>query len=214
MRDLVSMKRYLILLALLVFVTGLSVSAQISVGAGYLKTHVSADHENGSGEGFYAGLSYRIPLSGAFSLVPGLYFTRTEESGGRYLVDDMVLDYPFIIEKALVAPLHVRWGIDLPHEIRAFLYAGPSFQYGLTCEAPSGLSNVPARDMYEKEDYGLTHRRWNVLVGGGAGLSFPSKSTQRVFFTAGWDYGLANLYEYKYLKSNRSLWKAGFGLEF
>ena len=208
------MKRRLIILILLVAASSHSVSAQISAGAGYLKTHVTASQESGSGEGFYAGLSYRIPVSGAFSIVPGLYFTRTEESGGEYLVDDMVLDYPFFIEKALVAPLHVQWSIDLPRDIRTFIYAGPSFQFGLTCESPSGLSNVPARNLYEKEEYGTTHHRWNVLAGGGAGLSFPSKSTQRVFLTVGWDYGLVNLYEYKYLKSNRSLWKAGIGLEF
>lgn len=208
------MKRQLILLFVLVLAAGHPVSAQISGGAGYLKTRVTAEQENGSGEGLYAGLSYRIHLTGAFSLVPGLYFTRTEESGGEYVVDDMILPYPFFIEKALVAPLHVHWGINLPYDIRAFVYAGPSFQYGLSCEMPSRVTNVPAWDLYEKEDYGLTHQRWNILAGGGAGLSFPTKSSQRVFLTGGWDYGLVNLYEYKYLKSNRSLWKAGIGIEF
>ena len=206
------MKRQLILLVVLVLVIGHPVSAQISAGAGHLKTHVTANHEDGSGEGLYAGLSYRIHLSGAFSLLPGLFFTRTEESGGEYLIDDMVLDYGFFIEKALVAPLHLHWGIDLPKDIRAFLYAGPSFQYGLSCESPSGLTNVPARDLYDKE-YN-THQRWNVLAGCDAGLSFPTKSTPRIFLTAGWDYGLVNLYEDPYDVSHRSLWKAGFGLEF
>ena len=206
------MKRFLILVLSLSLVASHSVSAQISGGAGYLKTRVTAEKENGSGEGLYAGLSYRIHLAGAFSLLPGVYFTRTEESGGEYLIDDMILPYGFFIEKALVAPLHVHWGIDLPYDIRAFVFAGPSFQYGLSCESPSGLTNVPASDLYDKD--GLTHRRWNILAGVGAGLSFPTKSTQRVFLTAGCDYGLVNLYEDKYLKSNRSLWKAGIGLEF
>ena len=206
------MKRQLILLFVLVLVTGHPVSAQLSAGAGYLKTHVTANHEDGSGEGLYAGLSYRIHLAGAFSLLPGVYFTRTEESGGECVIDDMILPYGFFIEKALVAPIHLHWGIDLPKDIRAFLYAGPSFQYGLSCESPSGLTNVPARDLYDKE-YG-SHRRWNVLAGCGAGLSFPTKSTQRVFLTAGWDYGLGNLYEDPHDVSRRSLWKAGFGLEF
>ena len=213
MRDLMYMKRYLILIVL-VLAACHSVSAQISAGAGYLKTHVSASHENGSGEGFYAGLSYRIHLAGAFSLLPGVYFTRTEESGGECLIDDMILPYGFFIEKALVAPLHLHWGIDLPSDIRAFLYAGPSFQYGLSCESPSGLSNVPARNLYDKEEYTFAHRRWNVLAGGGAGMSFPTKSTPRFFLTAGWDYGLVSLYESQYDVSHRSLWKAGFGLEF
>lgn len=206
------MKRQLILLFVLVLVTGHPVSAQLSAGAGYLKTHVTANHEDGSGEGLYAGLSYRIHLAGAFSLLPGVYFTRTEESGGECVIDDMILPYGFFIEKALVAPIHLHWGIDLPKDIRAFLYAGPSFQYGLSCESPSGLTNVPARDLYD-EDYG-SHRRWNVLAGCGAGLSFPTKSTQRVFLTAGWDYGLGNLYEDPNDVSRRSLWKAGLGLEF
>ena len=200
------------ILIMLVLVIGHPVSAQVSAGAGYLKTHVTSNHEDGSGEGLYAGLSYRIHLAGAFSLLPGMYFTRTDESGGECVIDDMILPYGFFIEKALVAPIHLHWGIDLPKDIRAFLYAGPSFQYGLSCESPTGLTNVPARDLYDKE-YN-THRRWNVLAGCGAGLSFPSKSTQRVFLTAGWDYGLGNLYENPYDVSHRSLWKAGLGLEF
>ena len=206
------MKRQLVLLFLLVLVTSLPVSAQLSAGAGYLKTHVTADHEDGSGEGLYAGLSYRIHLAGTFSLLPGLYFTRTEESGGWFLVDDMILTHGFFIEKSLVAPLHLHWGIDLPKDIRAFLYAGPSFQYGLSCESPTRLTNVPPRDLYDKGYE--THRRWNVLAGCGAGLSFPTKSTQRFYLTAGWDYGLGNLYEDPYDVSRRSLWKAGLGLEF
>ena len=207
------MKRQLILLFVLVLVTGHPVSAQLSAGAGYLKTHVTANHEAGSGEGLYAGLSYRIHLAGAFSLLPGVYFTRTEESGGECVIDDMILPYGFYIENALVAPIHLHWGIDLPEDIRAFLYAGPSFQYGLSCESPSGLTNVPARNLYDKEEY-LAHQRWNILAGCGAGLSFPTKSTPRIFLTAGWDYGLVNLYEDPYDVSHRSLWKAGFGLEF
>lgn len=207
------MKRQLILLFVLMLVTGRPVSAQLSAGAGYLKTHVTANHEAGSGEGLYAGLSYRIHLAGAFSLLPGVYFTRTEESGGECVIDDMILPYGFFIEKALVAPLHLHWGIDLPEDIRAFLYAGPSFQYGLSCESPSGLTNVPARNLYDKEEY-LAHQRWNILAGCGAGLSFPTKSTQRVFLTAGWEYGLVNLYEDPYDVSHRSLWKVGLGLEF
>ena len=206
------MKRQLILLVTLVLVTSHPVFAQLSAGAGYLKTHVTANHEDGSGEGLYAGLSYRIHLAGPFSLLPGVYFTRTEESGGWYLVDDMILTHGFFIEKSLVAPLLLHWGIDLPKDIRAFLYAGPSFQYGLSCESPSGLTNVPARDLYD-EGY-EAHRRWNVLAGCGAGLSFPTKSTQRFYLTAGWDYGLVNLYEDPYDVSHRSLWKAGLGLEF
>ena len=206
------MKRLLILLFVLLLVIGHPVSAQVSAGAGYLRTHVTADHQDGSGEGLYAGLSYRIHLAGAFSLLPGVYFTRTEESGGEYLIDDMILTHGFFIEKSLVAPLHLHWGIDLAKDIRAFLYAGPSFQYGLSCESPSGLTNVPPRDLYDKEYE--THRRWNVLAGCGAGLSFPTESTQRFYLTAGWDYGLGNLYEDPYDVSHRSLWKAGLGLEF
>lgn len=208
------MKKHLIVLVVLALAAGLPVSAQISGGAGYLKSFVTAEYESpGSGEGFYAGLSYRIPMSGAFSLIPGLYFTRIEETGGSFRVGDILWDSGFSIEKALVLPLHLQWGIDLPSDIRAFLYAGPSFQYGLQCESPSGLSNVPARDLYD-EDYGFAHQRWNVLAGVGAGFSFPSKSTQRVFVTAGWDYGFVNVFVDPYSKSNRSLWKAGLGLEF
>ena len=46
------MKRILILLPILVLLTGHPASAQIGIGASYLKTHVTANHENGSGEGF------------------------------------------------------------------------------------------------------------------------------------------------------------------
>ena len=212
MMGLMSMKRLIILLVL-ALAAGRPLSAQISAGAGYLNTRVTAEMDNGSGQGFYAGLSYRIPLAGAFSLLPGVYFTKTEESTGWFQVDDMILPGESVVEKALVVPLYVLWGIDLPWDIRAFLFAGPSIQYGLSCVQESGERNLPDTNYYKK---GIlhAHQRWNVLAGGGAGLSFPTKSPQRVFLTAGWDYGLVNLYENTYDVSHRSLWKAGVGIEF
>ena len=207
------MKRLRILLVILTIAVCNPVFAQLSGGAGYLKTHVTAEHESGSGEGFYAGLSYRIPLAGVLSLAPGLYFSRTEESAGMFLRGDIIGNGGFSIEKALVVPFHLQWSIGLPSKIRAFLYAGPSFQYGLQCESPSGLSNVPATNLYDEENR-FAHKRWNVMTGAGAGLSFPSKSTQRIFIMAGWDYGFLNLFVDPYTKSNRSLWKAGIGIEF
>ena len=208
---IIHMKRFL--LVLLAIAVGHPVFAQLSAGAGYLKTHVSAERGSGSGEGFYAGLSYRIPLTGTFSLLPGLYFTRTEETAGEFIWGDIVWDGGFSIEKALVVPLRLQWDIDLASDIRTFLYAGPSFQYGLQCSSPSGLSNVPATDLYD-EDNGFAHKRWNVLAGAGGGLSFPSKPTQRFFIMAGCDYGFLNLFVHSYTKSNRFLWKAGIGIEF
>ena len=74
---IIHMKRFL--LVLLAIAVGHPVFAQLSAGAGYLKTHVSAERGSGSGEGFYAGLSYRIPLTSTFSLLPGLYFTRRKK---------------------------------------------------------------------------------------------------------------------------------------
>lgn len=207
------MKRFVILLSVLILAFSNPMAAQVSAGAGYLKTHVSGDNDTGSGDGFYMGLSYRIPLIGSFSLAPGLYFTRIEESGGAFVFDDTVIYSDYFIEKALVVPLNLQWSVDFPYGIRGLIHAGPSVQYGLQCQSPSGSYNVPDKDIYD-EDYGFAHRRWNVLAGAGLGLSFPFKATSRLFVTAGWDYGFVNLFVNPNLNSNRSLWKVGLGLEF
>ena len=207
------MKRIGILLSVLTLAVSNPMAAQVSAGAGYMKTHVSGEKDPGSGEGFYMGLSYRIPLIGSFSLAPGLFFTRIEESGESFVFDDVVADSDYSIEKALVVPLTLQWSVDFPYGIRGFIHAGPSVQYGLQCQSPSGLYNVPDKALYD-EDYGFAHRRWNVLAGAGLGLSFPFQATSRFFVTAGWDYGFVNLFVNPNLNSNRSLWKAGLGLEF
>ena len=207
------MKRKLLVLIFFIITASFPVSAQFSAWAGYLKTQVTTDFKNASGDGFYAGFSFRIPVSSMFSLIPGLFFTRTKEQEGEFSLTSSKMENGFFIEKALVAPLHLQWGINLPSDIRAFLYAGPSFQYGLQCHSPSDISNQP-RDLYSEKDLGPTHQRWNILVGGGAVLSFPTMFTQRVFLNAGWDYGLTNLYVDQAYKSRRSLWKAGIGIEF
>lgn len=206
------MKRYLLLFSILTIAVSNPVCAQISVGAGYLRTQATSELKKVSGDGFYAGLSYRVPLAGSVSLIPGLYFTRTKGQEGEFSWSSFKPESDFYVEKALVAPLHLQWGIDLPSDIRAFLYAGPSFQYGLQCQSPSGLNSKP-RDLYSEKDLGPTHQRLNVLVGGGAGISFPIGSTHRIYLTAGWDYGLMNLYVDSSYKSQRSLWKAGVGIE-
>lgn len=207
------MNRSLLLLLILTMAVSSPGYAQISIGAGYLKTQATADYKNDSGDGFYAGLSCRIPLVGFFSLIPGLYYTWTKGQEGEFSWSSFKVDSDFYVEKALIAPFHLQWGIDLPSDLRAFLFAGPSFQYGLKCQSLSDLDNKP-RNLYSEKDSGLTHQRWNVLVGSGAGLSFPIMSTLRVSLTAGWDYGLMTLYVDPSYQSKRSTWIAGVGIEF
>lgn len=209
-----NMKRFLILFAVFIIAVSNPLSAQISIGAGYLNSHSTAELNNGYGEGFYAGLSCKTPLTKVFSLIPGVYFSKIKETGGEFISSSFKDESGYFIEKALVVPLYLQWGLFFPSNIRAFLYAGPSFQYGLSCKSLSGAGTVSARDLYDEKAYGLVHQRWNVLAGGGAGFSFPIKSMLKVYLNAGWDCGLMNLYVDPSYKSRRSLWKAGVGIEF
>ena len=207
-----TMKRFLLLFSFFATVIGHPVSAQISIGAGYLKTQASGAYKNVSGDGFYAGLSYRIPLNGSFSLVPGLFFTRTNEQLQQSLTSSFRTD-DNCVEKALLASVQMQWGVNLSSRVRAFLYAGPSFQFGLQCQVPSGVNNQQ-QNLYVTSLYGPSRQCWNVWAGGGAGISLPILSRYRLFVIGGWDYGLVNLYSDPGYKSHRSLWKVGAGFEF
>lgn len=208
------MKRFLLLFCLLTMAVSHPVSAQISIGGGYLRTLTTAEFGKTSGNGFYAGMTYRIPLAGgSISLVPGLHFTRTREPQGATSSSSFRLDNVFCVENALLATVHMQWGINLSSHVRFFLYAGPSFQYGLHCQAVTGDGNQHW-DLYSRNDFGAARQRWSIWAGGGIGLSFPVLSVHRVYLTGGWNYGLMNRYVDSPLKSHSSMWKIGAGFEF
>lgn len=207
------MKRFLLLFCLLTLAVSHPLSAQISIGAGYLNTLANSGVEKTSGNGFYAGVSYRIPLMESFSLIPGLYFTRAKAPQEVFPSSSHLSADDYYVEKALLASFHLHWDINLSSHVRAFLYAGPSLQYGLQCQAFSDAYGKP-QDLYSGNGYWPARQRWNVWAGGGVGLSFPVLSVHRVYLTGGWDYGLMNRYVDSSLKSHSSMWKIGAGFEF
>ena len=159
---------------------GTSAYAQLAVGAGYVNSKQTLKSSSTSysmpTNGFYAGLEYNVPVGDYFGLSAGANF--------EYL---MSKDYSLGVisgeftEQYVNVPVHINAGFPLADGIRLFAFAGPTFSYAL-----AGKVNVNSLsyDVYKSENY----NRFDVLVGGGAGLDLMNKIRLQV----GYDLGMFN----------------------
>ena len=86
-------------------------------------------------------------------------------------------------------PMLLNAGVNLGDNVRAFVYAGPTLNYGIAASASvdSGIGkggNRKKHNLYSDSDY----KRFDVLVGGGAGVELM----HRVRFSVGYNAGLLN----------------------
>ena len=119
------------LLAASLMLLGTQAFAQMSVNAGYLNSTQSFTDSNAksiNSNGAYAGVSFNIPLAGAFGVAPGLYYSMiTNKSGGA----GSILGIPVsasstFMEHAINVPLYFNYGMDLARDTNVFIYAGPT----------------------------------------------------------------------------------------
>lgn len=199
---------------------GTQAFAQVSVGAGYLnstKSYENVDPVNNNG--VYAGLSFNIPIAGGFAVAPGVYYSMI--AGKKDIVSGKIanVDTKFA-EHALNIPVYFNWGMNLAPDMRFFVFAGPTCQYGLASKTTvevgsSALSDLLSSlglsgkaegkqeiDNYKNDNY----NRFNVYVGGGVGMDIANAFQ----VTVGYDYGVTNLYKGDNApKSHRSNVKLG-----
>ena len=209
------MKKIITLLAAAVMMLSASNAfAQIAVGAGYLNATDSfkngSSTEKANSNGFYAGISFNIPIAGGLAVAPGVYYS------GLFSKDD-VFSTSFLNTKVdsktqehyINVPVNFNYGIEMAPDMTAFIYAGPTLQYGLASKTKvegtiAGYSGDKDVDNYaDGSDYG----KMNVLLGGGVGMNLMNAFQ----ITVGYDYGLMNLYtgDADDVKHNKSYIKLG-----
>ena len=174
------MKKILISLA---FAAAAAVSAfgQIGVGVGYMNKNELTATKGGSSSnidygGFYAGVDYTLPISGAFSVTPGVVLSfpahKEELLGVSSTTSETYLDVPVMF----------NYGFKLAGIIGIYPYAGPTLSLGLASKTKTGSYSV---DNYKESDY----NRFDLMIGGGVALVL----TDMVRVSVGYNYGLLDL---------------------
>ena len=161
------------LLAASMMLMGTTAFAQMTIGAGYLnstmKTTVGNNVSSMPSNGFYVGGDYTISEGVGFGISVGAYYsyiTSTSSAstsifginiGASSKVEEMYLDMP----------VHFNYSIGLSPSTRAFVYAGPTFSYGISSTTELSASvgsvggNTGKNDNYADGDY----KRFDILVG-------------------------------------------------
>ena len=207
-----------ILLAASLMLLGTQAFAQMSVNAGYLNSTQSFKDSNTksiNSNGAYAGVSFNIPLAGAFGVAPGLYYSmitnKSEASGRIPFLDIPISGASTFMEHAINVPVYFNYGMDLARDTNVFIYAGPTAQYGIasTSKGEVGIGSGGGSKTYNNYD-DENYNRFNVYLGGGIGFQVYA-----IQITVGYDYGMMNLYTGdSATKTHRSNLKLGLGFVF
>jgi len=179
------MKKIIISIALVVaMATG--AMAQTAVSAGYLNSKQTVGNSETPFNGFYVGFDYTIPIASGLNLTPGLYYDMLMTSKNANV--SVVSGEAKTTEHYVAVPVNVSYGINLSDAAKLFVYAGPTFKYGVAAQAKYSVSvgslggASTTTDLYGDNS---TYARFNVLVGGGAGIELNNQ----IRFTVGYNYG-------------------------
>lgn len=204
-------KIFTTLLAASLMLLGTQAFAQMSVNAGYLSSSLktgSADPSNANGA--YAGVSFNVPIAGAFGIAPGLYYSMITSKNAANLGNILSASGTFT-EHAINVPVYLNYGIDLARDTNVFIFAGPTAQYGLASTVKTDVSVGGASGSRKTDNYeDSTYNRFNVYLGGGIGFQVSA-----IQITVGYDYGMMNQIKGDNApKSHRSNIKIGLGFVF
>lgn len=180
------MKRLIVFAAALLFCA--SAFAQFNVNLGYVN---STDFYKAGNEkittkdnGFTVGIGYSLELADDFYFTPGLNYI---------LLSSPVEISPFLHtrgqsrEHYINIPLTLSFDFNIASGSKIFVFAGPTASIGLASSYKittdvQGLGGTI--DNYADGDY----KRFDIMLGGGAGFKFSDKYCIKV----GYDYGLIN----------------------
>lgn len=192
------------LLAAAALLAGVEAQAQMSVGAGYLNITQSFDNTSANGNGAYAGLSFNIPLAGGFGIAPGVYYTFSnyKQDAAWGLLKGSTTEH------AINVPLNLNFGCNLARDMRAFIFGGPTFQYGLSSKTKTDLAGAATVNGDNYADDGT--QRFVVYAGGGLGMDIAN--TFQV--TVGYDHSVTNMIKSDSHKVGRGLLKIGAAMLF
>ena len=185
------MKKIVTILAASMMLFAVNALAQPSIGAGYLSSTEISKSGNTSTEsnpmnGFYAGLSYTVPVVDELSFTPGVYY-------GLLFKDNATGIGPISIsgkqrDHYINVPLHFSYGLDLSPDFRFFAYAGPSVSLGVASKVTSSVGT--SSGSYDRYQENSDLNRFDILVGGGVGVEIMNMFRLNI----GYDMGMLNRY--------------------
>lgn len=183
------MKRIITTLACAVLIAS-TAFAQTSVGAGYLNSIDVVKSGNSTNSdplnGFYAGVSFTVPVASGINFNPGLYYGYAAKSSAADLIITTLSGKRE--DHFLHVPLHFSYGLDLSRDFRFFAYAGPSVSFGLASRVTGSIGgNSSASDRYQSDS---NLNRFDIMLGGGAGVEVMRQFRIQV----GYDFGMLNRY--------------------
>ncbi|MCR4860733.1 MAG: PorT family protein [Bacteroidales bacterium] len=189
--------------------------AQPSIGAGYLNSNEvwksgSSSSESNPMSGFYAGLSYTLPIASGLNFTPGVYYALAAKgdatSAGPFSFSGKQQDHYINV------PMMFSFGLDLSSDFRFFVYAGPTASMGLLSKVTNSgsVGNYGGSNSYDRYEENSHLQRFDVLLGGGVGLELM----QKVRFNVGYDCGLINRYKSDNYTVHRNQLTAGVAFLF
>lgn len=183
------MKRIITTLAFAILMAS-TAFAQTSIGAGYLNSLDVVKSGNNTNSdplnGFYAGVSFTVPVSAGINFTPGIYYGYAAKSNAADLIITTLSGKRE--DHFINVPLLFSFGLNLSPDFRFFAYAGPSVSFGVASMVTGTLGTSSSSYDRYKEDSNLN--RFDVMVGGGAGVEIMN----RFRINVGYDFGMLNRY--------------------
>ncbi|MDE7126551.1 MAG: PorT family protein [Bacteroidales bacterium] len=201
----------------------------------------SNDVSNTLTNGVYLGIDYDINLVAGLSVQPGIFYSyaANEDKTRVNLLGQQFSREQDHIEHSLLVPVHAKYSFNIVEDIlKLYLFAGPTFNVGLSAfdkieydggriegdftyncytgkvTVNEGFHDVSSSSFTQDFDNaGKTLQRFDVLVGGGAGL----RVVRFLDIKVGYDYGLLNRAAKSYrdnMSMHASRFYVGLGIRF
>ena len=200
------MKKLFLVLAIAA-VSAVSASAQTSIGVGYvdgaltgfskLETSGELSDVTLSTTGFYVEGMMNVPISDGFSFVPGVRYIYGTNSGNKNFTfsEDFVLGGSGTVkEHSIAVPLNLQFTANVGENSKFFIFAGPTFSYGLSYKAnlSAKVGNVSVGGDVNLYGNLVKMNRTDVFVGGGVGAQFGLIQVKVAY-----DYGVLDRFDYE-----------------
>ena len=157
----------------------------MSVGAGYLSSTETVKSGSSSTDrtplnGFYAGVSYTVPIASGINFTPGIYYGLAAKSNATSIFGLQIEGKQQ--DSFINVPLHFSFGAELGSGLRCFVYGGPSASFAVASKVISGSTT------YDRLKDNDSLQRFDLMLGGGVGLEI----NDIVRFQVGYDFGMLN----------------------
>lgn len=161
--------------------------------------------------GLFAGVSANIPLGGAISVEPGLYYTER----GYELQGELGLKGIEFLGVNAKAQLQQQY-IDIPLLLKADLggglqlFAGPQVSYLMKSNLKTTAGLFGVNLLNKTMDATDQFNRWDMAVTGGVGFQLKNGLN----LSAAYDYGLSKVDANKNVNGYNTAFKVGIGFRF